>query len=168
MTIDNNLYSYFTDIILVNENPCKIKVRNITKAGDDLSITDIEEKYTLDKIYFDSSISQSQLVISQILENSKKLEFQYSSGNFLQSIFFNKEKRFKKFITDVSKKFNPDYIITAGRFTDILDVKIYQVDELCNVIIFAKKDKFILKNSEENCLEFYTNYQNFLVVNILT
>lgn len=167
MTIDNNLYSYFTDVILVNENPCKIKVRNITKVDDGISITDIEDKYTLEKIYFNSAISQSQLVISQILENSKKLEYQYSSSNFLQSIFFNKEKRFKKFITEVSKKFDPDYVITAGRFTDILDVKIYKIDELCNVIIFAKKDKFILKNSEENSLEFYTNYQNFLVVNIL-
>lgn len=167
MTIDKNLYDYFTDVILVNENPCKIMVRNITKIGDDISITDIEENYKLDKIYYDSSISQSLLIISQILEKSSKLEYQYSSDNFFKSLFFDKEKRFKKFITQVTKDFNPDYILTAGKFADIVNIKIHQLDELSNITIFARKDKLILKNSEENCLEFYIDFQNFLVVNIL-
>lgn len=166
MIITDTLYNYFSDIIYVTENPCKIKIRNILKSGDDIKIEDVEESYVLDKIHFDSKMPIDLLIISQIIEKSKKIDFNYFSQNFIKSIFINKDKSLKKVIDKVNKDFTSDFIITNSNFSKIADSETIILDELKTVIILGKKEKMIIKNTPDNSLEFYINYNNFFIINL--
>lgn len=185
------LYKYFSDIVYVNENPCTIYTRDISKSNGELIINEKKDVYDLTPILVDESTSnlfipecKSGGILQKIKSKSNIIFFDFYPKNIIQRIFNQNRKKLISKIDELMKENDYEFILTNSDISKILrSFSNVEVISHCDyldfgvlekMIIIGKKSKIILNkdikiddvNQSMKNIEFWIEYDNFKVIKL--
>lgn len=185
------LYKYFSDIIYVNENPCTIYTRDVSKSGEEIIINEKKDIYELKSIIIDEESSnlfvpecKSGGILQKIKSNSDITFFDFYPKNIIQRIFGNKRKRLISELEKIISEYEYEFILTNPKTSlllqnfenvevisscDYLDVGVLE-----QMIVVGKKSKIVINkdiktddvNQSMKSVEFWIDYDNFKVIKL--
>lgn len=185
------LYKYFSDIIYVDENPCIIYTRDISKSNGELTIKEKKDTYELTPILVDESTSnlfvpecKSGGILQKIKSNSNIIFFDFYPKNIIQRIFNQKRKNLISKLEELMKENDYEFVITNSDISPLLksfdNVEVISHCDyldfgvLEHMIVVGKKSKIILNkniktddiNPNMKNVDFWIDYDNFKVIKL--
>lgn len=187
---ESQLYKYFSDIVYVNENPCTIYTRDISKSGDELIIKESKDIYELKSILIDDETTnlfvpecKSGGILQKIKANSEIIFFNFYPKNIFQKIF-NKNKKLHRLLEELINKEEYEFILTdediAKYLKNFKNVETfsqcdYQDCRVLNkIIVLGKRSKVIINQNIKSDevretlknVEFWIDYSKFKVIKL--